>query len=65
MLAPSHLPHLAPCSYMSPEVFIKDLVSPALDIYSLGIICEENKGRQGANEFAFLLVMVWVWCIVH
>ncbi|KAI3431697.1 hypothetical protein D9Q98_004742 [Chlorella vulgaris] len=25
-------------SYMSPEVFIKDLVSPALDIYSLGII---------------------------
>ena len=25
---------------MSPEVFISDDVSPALDVYSLGVLCE-------------------------
>ena len=28
------------CSYMSPELFLHDDVSPALDIYSFGIIRE-------------------------
>ncbi len=40
---------------MSPEVFIKDLVSPALDIYSLGIICEQKGGREFLRSPSYLL----------
>ncbi len=34
-----------PCRYMSPEVFMYDDISPALDIYSLGIIRESRQSR--------------------
>ena len=38
--APTHSTLPPGCSYMSPELFLHDDVSPALDIYSFGIIRE-------------------------
>jgi serine/threonine protein kinase len=39
-------------SYMSPELFIQDSVSPALDIYSLGVVSEWRPPLPPARQQA-------------